>query len=278
MKKKLLSFIFAICIMASVCGCQNINTISKPNIEMKTTTQNSQSDLVTFTLDTPDNWEVFPLNGNSLICQKPSSSQYNLNSNFITPNYFTSPNFLIITNYSEPGIMPITEEYAQAYKDMLNGKYDSLEKIISENIMYMNETKLLENFPDKNFDSSDFDSPESIIKFFDILTETPSMPDYTYPETWNKNEWASDFKYTIYNGNKSKIIAVEYSYFNIDDINKKYKAITCYRDDNYSVSGAFDDTVEVSSGDIALWIANTLNIDVQYKLEDRVVRRKGTDY
>ena len=72
-----------------------------------------------------------------------------------------------------------------------------------------------------------------------------------------------------------KIIAVEYSYVIID---KTYKAINCYRDDDFSVCGAFDDDADLSSGDLALWVADNMEITKHYKIEDNMIKQEGVDY
>ena len=43
--------------MISLVGCQQNNTIIKPDIETKTVTENSEGDYITFSLDIPLNWK-----------------------------------------------------------------------------------------------------------------------------------------------------------------------------------------------------------------------------
>ena len=61
-------------------------------------------------------------------------------------------------------------------------------------------------------------------------------------------------------------------------IDKTYKAINCYRDDDFSVCGAFDDNTELSSGDLALWVADNMEITKHYKIEDNMLKQEGVDY
>ena len=61
-------------------------------------------------------------------------------------------------------------------------------------------------------------------------------------------------------------------------IDKTYKAINCYRDDDYSVCGVFDDDAELSSGDLALWVADNMEITKHYKIEDNMIKQEGVDY
>lgn len=50
MKYKILSAIISIVLMISLVGCQQNNTIIKPDIETKTVTENSEGDYITFHL------------------------------------------------------------------------------------------------------------------------------------------------------------------------------------------------------------------------------------
>ena len=264
MKYKILSTITSVILIISLFGCQQNNAIIKPDVDMKTVTQNSLDDLVSFTFDSPDNWSAIAVNKNSLICSSPSSNQSEENVDTVSPYY------AIITNYNTYDIFPLSDEYKQSYKDLFKGKYDGVEKIINENIGYINISKVMDSFPD-----IEFKTPESIMDYFNILTEEPTVPNSKLSEYFYSKVWASDFKYTKYQCKNSNIIAVEYSYIILD---KTYKAINCYRDDDYSVYGAFDNDIELSSGDVSLWIASTMEVAEHYRLEDGVVLREGKDY
>lgn len=128
----------------------------------------------------------------------------------------------------------------------------------------------MDSFPDVTFET-----PESIMDYFNMLVNGISTPDVTTPESWNDKKWAFDFTFSEYNGKNGNIIAVEYSYIIID---KTYKAINCYRDDDFSVCGAFDDNTELSSGDLALWVADNMEITKHYKIEDNMLKQEGVDY
>ena len=156
------------------------------------------------------------------------------------------------------------------YGNLFKGKYKGIEKVLNDSIEYINIGKVMDSFPDVKFETS-----ESIMDYFNILADGLSTPDITAPESWEDKEWATDFTYSEYNGKNGKIIAIEYSCV---IINKTYKAINCYRDDDYSVCGVFDDETELSSGDLALWIADNIEVSEHYKLEDNVVKKEGVDY
>lgn len=264
MKNKILTSITIIGLIFSLFGCQQNNAIIKPDVETKTVTENSQLDLVTFIFDLPDNWTSVAVDKSSLICRNPLSNESEEYKNYISPSY------VVISKYTTDDITPVSYEYIESYENLFKGKHDGIEKIINENIGYINISKYLENQPEQEFDST-----YSIIDYFNILAEQPTVTDNELSEYFHSKVWASDFKYAEYQGKNGKVIAVEYSYV-IDD--KTHKAINCYRDDNYSVCGAFDDGSEFSSGDVALWIANTLDVSEHYRLEDGVVLIEGKDY
>ena len=264
MKNKILSAIIFIVLMISLVGCQQNNTIIKPYVETKKVTENSQLDLVTFTFESPDSWTTVAADKDSLICRSPSSNESEEYKNYISQDY------LVISNYTTNDILPVSDEYKQGYEDLFKGTYDGIEKIISDSIEHINISKYLDSLPD-----GETGSKYSFSDLLNILSDPDSFPDYEIPDSLRNKTWASDFKYTEYQGKDGKIITVEYSYL-VDDIT--HKAINCYRDDNYSVCGAFDDSNEISSGDVALWVANTLEVSEHYKIDDGAVLIEGKDY
>lgn len=239
MKNKILSAIISIVLMISLVGCQQNNKIIRPDVETKTVTENSQEDYVTFSLDVPSDWKVLTQDYVSIACFSSKANETNASDKI-------SPYKLSIENYIIPSLMPIDDKYKQAYKDLFNGKYDGIKDLICDNIEYINIGKVMDSFPD-----------------------------VTTPESWNDKKWAFDFTFSEYNGKNGNIIAVEYSYIIID---KTYKAINCYRDDDFSVCGVFDDDAELSSGDLALWVADNMEITKHYKIEDNMLKQEGVDY
>ena len=262
-KKHIVLTIIIVVIITYFVGCQQNNAIIKPDAEMKTVTQNSLDDYVTFTFDVFSDWKVLAQDYTSIACFSPNANETNASDKI-------SPYKLSIENYIIPSLMPIADNYRQAYEDLFKGKYEGIEEIINDSIEYINIGKVMDSFPEQKFES-----PESLMDFFYMLIDGPSTPDDIMPESWEDKVWASDFKYSEYDGKNGKIIAVEYSYVIID---KTYKAINCYRDDNYSVCGVFDDAAELSSGDLALWIADNMEVSEHYKIEDNMLKQEGIDY
>ncbi len=261
MKVRVLSLILAIVIAVTITGCID-NGIKKPDVATKTVTQNSEYDYVTFTLDIPESWNVFPLNKTSLTCLAEDTGY----------EPFSSPDRLEIKSYLYPNFPFSDEDAQQAYKDLFNGERSGIEKLISNDIEYINASIMVAESPEKY---NLFDSPDGILGYFDILADGTSTMDTLMPPGWEDKVWASDFKYNEYNGKNAKIIAVEYTYIIAD---KTYKAINCYRDDNYCVCGVFSDNDELSSGDIAVWIADNMQIQEHFKFEDNQLKVEGKDY
>ncbi len=200
MKNKILSAIISIVLMISLVGCQQNNTIIKPYVETKMVTENSQLDLVTFTFESPDSWTTVAADKDSLICRSPSSNESEEYKNYISQDY------LVISNYTTNDILPVSDEYKQGYEDLFKGTYDGIEKIISDSIEHINISKYLDSLPD-----GETGSKYSFSDLLNILSDPDSFPDYEIPDSLRNKTWASDFKYTEYQGKDGKIITVEYS-------------------------------------------------------------------
>ena len=262
MKQKVIALILICSLILTLSGC-NQDTISKPEAETKTITQDTEDNYVTFNLEIPESYEIYAYDKNSMLCTISSEQYGNL-------PYETSPYTLYITNYQMPNLMKIAEDYEKSYNNLFNGEYEGIEKIISNSIEYINIAEVIDSYPDVVFEKE-----ESIMAYFDMLVNGISTPDTEMPNDLKDKIWASDFSYNQYNTKNGKIIAVEYSFVFLD---KTYKAINCYRDDYYSVCGVFDDKMKFSSGDIALWVASNMEITEHYIIEDNVLKLEGVDY
>lgn len=262
MKQKILTIIMVTIIIISLFGCQ-YNTIQNPDIETKKVEVQSSLNYVNFNLEIPRDCNVFEENKNSITCEISSKEHSDL-------PFEMSPYILSITNYLMPDFIIIDSEYKKSYEDLFDGKYEGIEKTINDNIEYINIGAVIDNYPDV-----DFENTEKIITHFNNLIDNVSTPNLESPEDWEEKEWASDFTYTEYHSKSEKIIAVEYTFIFLD---KTYRAINCYRDDNYSVCGVYDDKTEISSGEIALWIADNMEITEHYKIKNGILQEEGIYY
>ncbi|QNK40507.1 hypothetical protein [Caproicibacter fermentans] len=130
----------------------------------------------------------------------------------------------------------ITEEDKQMYKDLFAGKTNAYEKHMK-----------------KSFDNA-----------ANILSSDQSS---------KVNPPKIDFNYQHYDGTHGKITEVQYSY---TYGGKKHHIIQCYREDiPYLVTGAFDDSVDLSSGKIALWVADSLKVTEHFTVKDNKIQKEG---
>ena len=120
-------------------------------------------------------------------------------------------------------MMSTAEREKQMYKDLFEGKTSTYDESVRE-----------EN---RQFHSQ-----------MEALTSS-SIEDHNF-----------EFQFQIYNGTYGKIAAVK-TYNILPNGEKKLTVIRCYREDiPYYVHGFFDESVELSSGDIALWVADSLQV------------------
>lgn len=91
----------------------------------------------------------------------------------------------------------------------------------------------------------------------------------------DKDITADDFEFELYKGRYGKIAAVKYTitYPEKYDI-APYHIIRCYREDiPYVITGTFHDSNEISSGDIALWAADSLSVTEHFTIVDGVITK-----
>ncbi len=82
-----------------------------------------------------------------------------------------------------------------------------------------------------------------------------------------------DFKYEHFDGTYGKITEVQYSY-TLDG--KKAHVVQCFREDiPYLVTGTFDNSVDLSSGKIALWVADTLKVKEHFTIKNNIMQKEG---
>ncbi|NLJ30853.1 MAG: hypothetical protein GX424_04505 [Clostridiales bacterium] len=125
-----------------------------------------------------------------------------------------------IGNYYDSGLA-LSEKDKQMYQDLFAGKTSAYEEHMKQS--FANAASMLSS------DSSG-------------QTNVPS----------------ADVKYQHYDGTHGKITEVPYFY---TYEGKKHHIIQCYREDIPSlVAGAFDESVDLSSGKIALWVADSLKV------------------
>lgn len=232
-------------------GCQttNQNTVGDPPASMKTVTQNSEENYATFEFQLPEGW---------ISAQQSYLTVIGCPEDAVKKKFKTSEDALPFTvgisNYYYSG-MALSEEEKQMYKDLFSGKTSTFEERVNRSL---SRSPNLSSTPSTAKGYLDLLLPEK-------AESNPSSGEASAPQR--------DFQYQYYNGTNGKITEVRYSYtFN----GKTYHTIQCYREDiPYLITGAFDDSLNISSGKIALWVADSLKVTEHFTVNDNQIEKKN---
>lgn len=229
-------------------GCDNKNNIEQPDIPMKTVSQNSKSDLATFEFEIPNDWISGPKYELSVIA---APSKYESESFKDIKEELS--NSIQIQNYDYDGLR-FSKTNEDIYIDLFDGKTESYKNYLNQSF--------------ENAQNSNLGNGESL---FDFLQ--PLVPDNNESENTPK-QYIKDITCNHYQGKSGKITEVQYSFLYGDE---EIRVIECYcQDIPYMVSGMFNDSMEISSGDIALWVAGSLKVTENFVIEDDVIKKKET--
>lgn len=242
--KRVLSIV--LCLVLAVCtaGCgdKKESDVPQPDMAMKTVSQNSKEDYVTFEFQLPEDWISGSTNQFSAVACPQSVAE----KEFDTMEQL--PYVVNIVNYS----IQTDSEMEQVYRDLFKGNPET----------YRNHI----NHPPPTIDN---DSENSFLGYLNALA--PEKNESAQP-SYGDN-YISDFQYKLYQGKNGKIAEVQYK-FQFEG--KEYHTIECYREDiPYRVSGNFDDQVDLSSGELALWVADSLQTKEHFTLKDGNIEKKG---
>ena len=212
---------------------------------MKTVTQNSKEDLATFEFRVPEGWTSGPEDNLAVIACPEDAVE----KKFETAED-SLPFTISIANYDYPALA-ISEEDKQMYQDLFAGKTGAFEERIMRGYSMSKDS---------------IDAPSTLKGYFGLL-----LPDDGGDSRSSSaaNKPKIDFQYQHYDGTYGKITEVRYSYpYN----GKKIGIIQCYREDiPYLITGAFDDSVDLSSGEIALWVADSLKVTEHFSVKDNKI-------
>lgn len=238
--RKLFAVIISAVLLTSVVGCTKEQAIAipEPTIPMKTVTQNSKDDYITFEYTLPEDWESGSLDYFSAGGTNKANIGLDIEKEKALPILIT------IKKYA-PFMSEDEENINQMYRDLFAGKPKAYKN-------YLNYFHKKVNL-NENQDSSNSYS----------LITTPSKWD---GEQNSSEQNISNFSYICYQGGNGKIMEVRYSY---QYMGKTYHAVNCILEKTpYVVLGGLDDTLELSSGDIALWVADSLKVIENYTIKD----------
>ena len=242
--KRVLSIVLCLVLMVCTAGCGDKKEadVPQPDMAMKTVTQNSQEDFVTFEFQIPEDWVSGSTSQFSAVACPQSAVEKELDTMEQLPYVVNIVNYSIQTN----------PEIEQLYRDLFEGNAEPYRNSINQPPPTM-----------------DIGSGNSFLGYLNALT--PESNENIQPPYGD--DYITDFQYKLYQGKNGKIAEVQYR-FKMED--KEYHTIECYRENPaYKVSGTFDDSVELSSGDLALWVANSLKVEEHFTLKDGQIEKKG---
>ena len=232
-------------------GCQatNRNRGGDPPVPMKSVIQNSEENYATFVFQLPEGW---------ISAQQNYLTVAGCPEDAVKRKFETAEDALPFTvgisNYYYSG-MALSEEDKQMYKDLFSGRTSAFEE-------RMNRSSTLSN----NLGST----PSTAKGFLDLLLprKTGSSQSSSKANTPQQN-----FQYKYYDGTNGKITEVQYSYsYN----GKTFHTVQCYREDiSYLITGAFDDSADISSGKIALWVADSLKVTEHFTVNDNQIEKEN---
>lgn len=155
-------------------------------------------------------------------------------------------------NYSDGSqASELSDKIKTVYKELINGKPENFQKYLSESI---GSTMLFLEFQ-KQQDEANQDPPRSVMDIWSMLADEP-VTDNADSDTVN---YLTEFSCTYVNGDFDTIAVVKYAF---EYEGRVYKGIYCVlKNSPYMVWGCFDDSLELSSGDIALQVANSLVVE-----------------
>ena len=235
----------------SLAGCQasGRKKVGEPPVPMKTVSQNSREDYATFEFELPEGW---------ISAQQSYLAVAGCPADAVDKKFETSeevlPFMLNIRNYYYSG-MALSEEDKLMYQNLFSGKTGSFEEHVNRSLSR----------------SADLGSTPSTAKgFLDLLLPSGAGSSQS---SGKASAPQRKFQYQYYDGTSGKITEVRYSYsFN----GRTYQMIQCYREDiPYLITGAFDDSLDLSSGEIVLWAADSLKVTEHFTVNDHQLKKKN---
>ena len=273
MKRKSITLLLLASFFASfLCSCsQNtetdsvaeMKTISEPPVAMKEVTQENYDGTITFRLKVPENSICVSLLAGIRVMSENTYTKFNeeteqqLQGNnqiwekydFLQHDWERSAAYFLdsLPMFVDCTYLASSEEERENYDQLFQGNTDVFEeRRIEFLIQYQKLLNMLEDMdPGSQWNPSDI---------ADSIPEVTPEEKAAFPKP--------TYEYAYYNGTKGKIVEVKGTYTWNDTT---YTIVEYYREDiPYVVIGAFSDTEEFSSGDIALWIADSLKVEEHF--------------
>ena len=275
MRRKRISIFLCLSLFLSfLWGCsQNIVTetdsaaglkpIGEPPVSMKEVTQENYDGTITFRLKVPKDWMCMPNTDGGVNAISEESYEKLLNeAEQNQENGDTLKNYSSLTYEWEKEAAAILDNLDLSAictwlgkSEEVNGKVDQLfqgntdvfeESRIEFLIQYQKlQNKLEDMDPDSQWNPSDI---------VDSIPEVTPEEKAAFPKP--------TYEYAYYSGTKGKIVEVKGTYTWNDTT---YAIVEYYREDiPCVVFGSFGDSKGLSSGDIALWVADSLEVEEHF--------------
>lgn len=273
MKKRISIFLCASLLMSFLWGCsQNTVTdsaaelkpIGEPPVSMKEVTQDDKDSWSTFHLQIPEDWVCVPdalsgiyvmsensynrfneeieqqLQGNNQSWEKYDFLEYDWERKAA---YFLDHLSMFVDCTKLAG----SEEEKKNYEQLFQGNTDVFEE---SRIEFLIQYQKLQN----KLEDMDPDSQWNPSEIADSIPEVTPEEKAAFPKP--------TYEYAYYNGTKGKIVEVKGTYTWNDTT---YTIVEYYREDiPCVVFGSFGDSKGLSSGDIALWVADSLEVEEHF--------------
>lgn len=273
-RKRISIFLCLSLLMSFLWGCsQNTVTetdstaglkpIGEPPVSMKEVTQENYDGTITFRLKVPKDWMCMPNTDGGVNAISEESYEKLLNeAEQNQENGDTLKNYSSLTYEWEKEAAAILDNLDLSAictwlgkSEEVNGKVDQLfqgntdvfeESRIEFLIQYQKlQNKLEDMDPDSQWNPSDI---------VDSIPEVTPEEKAAFPKP--------TYEYAYYSGTKGKIVEVKGTYTWNDTT---YAIVEYYREDiPCVVFGSFGDSKGLSSGDIALWVADSLEVEEHF--------------
>lgn len=248
MKKKAIAIMLAgVFFLLGLTGCGKAKAEKMPecDISMQTVTQSSQIGYVDCTFSLPPTWTTASLRNFGVTAHHPVWETVEFENEAQLRAYT-----LTVDNYYRPdySVLKFDNNLQQIYGDLFAGKTESYQNHLNEHTAFANECLEAEKLYDSQGE-----------------TGTGQNAPSRQSASGETERYIQDFNCRFVQGDNGRIAVVTFRYL-YDGV--FYSAINCIREDiPYMVSGDFNDTLEVSSGDIALHVANSLQVVEHFSID-----------
>ena len=275
MRRKRISIFLCLSLFLSfLWGCsQNIVTetdsaaglkpIGEPPVSMKEITQENYDGTITFRLKVPKDWMCMPNTDGGVNAISEESYEKLLNeAEQNQENGDTLKNYSSLTYEWEKEAAAILDNLDLSAictwlgkSEEVNGKVDQLfqgntDVFEESRIEFLIQYQKLQN----KLEDMDPDSQWNPSEIVDSIPEVTPEEKAAFPKP--------TYEYAYYNGTKGKIVEVKGTYTWNDTT---YTIVEYYREDiPCVVFGSFGDSKGLSSGDIALWVADSLEVEEHF--------------